>query len=156
MIKKTLSFLHFFILSLCLSAQTISITTDHTQLVLKVSAQKRLYQAYLGQRLTDRTDLSLLSMPQAGMGSSMARGLEAYPVMGTEDYYEPAFEIRHADGNPTSFLKYQQHTTETLPPSACTTRSIPSKSHYIIRYTQARTSYNSGRRYVTTRRVRSG
>lgn len=112
MIKKTLSFLLFFILSFCLSAQTISITTDHTQLVLKVSGQKRLYQAYLGQRLTDRTDLSLLSMPQAGMGSSMARGLETYPVMGTEDYYEPAFEIRHADGNPASFLKYQQHTTD--------------------------------------------
>lgn len=112
MIKKTLSFLHFLIFSFCLSAQTISITTDHTQLVLKVNQQKRLYQAYLGERLSGQTDLSLLSMPQAGMGSSVSRGLEVYPVMGTEDFFEPAFEIRHADGNPTSFLKYQQHTTD--------------------------------------------
>ena len=30
-------------------------------------------------------------------------------MMGTEDYYEPTFEIRHADGNPTSVLKYVEH-----------------------------------------------
>ena len=112
MIKKALSFLHLFIFSFCLSAQTISITTDHVQLVLQVNSQKRLCQTYLGERLSEQTDLSMLAMPQAGLSSSCIRGLEVYPVMGTEDYYEPTFEIRHADGNPTSVLKYVKHTTE--------------------------------------------
>ena len=87
-------------------AQTISITTDHTQMVLKVNDARRLYQTYLGERLSEQTDLSQLNMPQAGLSSSCINGLEAYPVMGTEDYYEPTLEIHHADGNPTSVLKY--------------------------------------------------
>ena len=93
-------------------AQTISIQTDHTQLVLKVNSQKRLCQTYLGERLSSQTDLSQLSMPQAGLSSSTIKGLEAYPVMGTEDYYEPTFEIRHSDGNPTSVLKYVKHSQQ--------------------------------------------
>ena len=112
MTKRTLLFSYFLILLSSLSAQTISITTDHTQLVLQVNSQKRLCQTYLGERLSGQTDLSGLSMPQAGLSSSCIRGLEAYPVMGTEDYYEPTFEIRHADGNPTSVLKYQQHSQQ--------------------------------------------
>ena len=103
--KRTLSFLILHLSFFILLAQTISITTDYTQLVLKVNDGGRLCQTYLGERLSAETDLSQLSMPQAGLSSSCIRGLEAYPVMGTEDYYEPTFEIRHADGNPTSVLK---------------------------------------------------
>jgi alpha-galactosidase len=112
MTKRTLLFFIFHFSFLILLAQTISITTDHVQLVLQVNSQKRLCQTYLGERLSGQTDLSGLSMPQAGLSSSCIRGLEAYPVMGTEDYYEPTFEIRHADGNPTSVLKYQQHSQQ--------------------------------------------
>ena len=112
MTKRTLLFFIFHFSFLILFAQTISITTDHTQLVLQVNSQKRLCQTYLGERLSAQTNLSGLSMPQAGLSSSCIRGLEAYPVMGTEDYYEPTFEIRHADGNPTSVLKYQQHSQQ--------------------------------------------
>ena len=99
------------------SAQTISIVTDHTQMVLKVNNDGRLCQTYLGERLSGATDLSQLSMPQAGFSSSCIKGLEAYPVMGTEDYYEPTMEIRHADGNPTSVLKYvksEESASETI------------------------------------------
>ena len=112
MAKRTFLFFVFHFSFLILFAQTISIATDHTQLVLQVNSQKRLCQTYLGERLSAGTDLSQLNMPQAGLSSSCIRGLEAYPVMGTEDYYEPTFEIRHADGNPTSVLKYVSHTTE--------------------------------------------
>ncbi len=112
MTKRTLLFFIFHFSFLILFAQTISITTDHTQLVLQVNSQKRLCQTYLGERLSGQTDLSGLSMPQAGLSSSCIRGLEVYPVMGTEDYYEPTFEIRHADGNPTSVLRYQQHSQQ--------------------------------------------
>ena len=89
--------------------ETISIETRQTQLVLQVKDDGRLYQAYLGQRLASAEDIGLLRMPRMRQSQTMARGFEAYPVMGTEDYYEPAFEIRHADGNPTSVLKYVSH-----------------------------------------------
>ena len=112
MTKRAFSFFIFHFSFLILLSQTISITTDHTQLVLQVNSQKRLCQTYLGERLSDQTDLSGLSMPHAGFSSSCIRGLEVYPVMGTEDYYEPTFEIRHSDGNPTSVFKYVKHTTE--------------------------------------------
>ena len=112
MTKRAFFFSYFLIFTISLFSQTISITTDHTQLVLQVNSQKRLCQTYLGERLSSQTDLSQLSMPQAGFSSSCIRGLEVYPVMGTEDYYEPTFEIRHADGNPTSVLKYVKHSTD--------------------------------------------
>ena len=110
MTKRAFFFSSFLIILLSLQAQTISIATDHTQLVLQVNAQKRLCQTYLGERLSEATDLSQLAMPMAGLSSSCIKGLEAYPVMGTEDYYEPTFEIRHSDGNPTSVLKYVRHS----------------------------------------------
>ena len=112
MTKRTLLISYFLILFSPLWAQIISIQTDHTQLVLQVNSQKRLCQTYLGERLSSQTDLSQLSMPQAGLSSSTIKGLEVYPVMGTEDYYEPTFEIRHADGNPTSVLKYVSHSQQ--------------------------------------------
>ena len=90
----------------------ISVTTNHIQLVMQVKDDGRLYQTYLGERLVSGTPAEQLDMPRAaGSSSTMARGDEVYPVMGTEDYYEPAFEIRHADGNPTSVLKYVSHET---------------------------------------------
>ena len=100
-------------LTLSTAAETnISIATEHTQLVLQVKADGRLYQTYLGERLSDQTDISLLSQPYGRLTSTGIKGFEAYPVMGTEDYYEPAFELRHADGHPTSILKYRSHTQE--------------------------------------------
>ena len=54
-------------------------------MVFKVNEAKRLCQTYLGERLSAQTDLSQLSMPQAGFSSSCINGLEVYPVMGTED-----------------------------------------------------------------------
>ncbi|WP_027449340.1 alpha-galactosidase [Xylanibacter brevis] len=89
----------------------INIATQNTQLTLQVKDDGRLYQTYLGARLSDHTPLATLDMPRmAGASSIVTHGNEVYPVMGTEDFYEPAFEIRHADGNPTSVLKYVSHT----------------------------------------------
>lgn len=88
----------------------ISIHTDNMQLVLEVKSNGRLYQAYLGERLSEATPLSLLFMPQANQTWPMPAGNEVYPVMGTEDYFEPALQLTHNNGNPTSVLKYVSHT----------------------------------------------
>lgn len=87
----------------------ISITTDKTQLVMQVKDNGRLYQTYLGARLSESVNLDELNMPRGTVSSTTSIGNEIYPVMGTEDYFEPAMEIRHADGNPTSVLKYVSH-----------------------------------------------
>ncbi len=94
------------------ASREINITTDHTQLLLRVEDNGRLYQVYLGQRLSQSTDLASLRHDPAPAGrasSIMTEGWEAYPVMGTEDYFEPALGITHADGNPTSVLPYDSH-----------------------------------------------
>ena len=88
----------------------ISIHTDNVQMVLEVKSNGRLYQAYLGERLSEGTPLSLLFMPQANQTWPMPAGNEVYPVMGTEDYFEPALQLTHNNGNPTSVLKYVSHT----------------------------------------------
>ena len=82
----------------------ISVVTDHTQLVLQVKDNGRLYQTYLGERLSAESNLEDLDQPWAKPTNSNIAGFEVYPVMGTEDYYEAAMGIRHADGNPTSIL----------------------------------------------------
>lgn len=86
----------------------IDIVTDNLQLTFEVKDNGRMYQAYLGQRL-QHTGSSELRMPLTSVTTSNIKGCEVYPVMGTEDYYEPALEICHADGNPTSVLKYAGH-----------------------------------------------
>ena len=86
----------------------ISVTTRHTQLVFLVEDNNRLYQTYLGERLSDNTPLEALGHTTVFTQTAI-KGFEVYPVMGTEDYYEPALEITHADGNPTSVLEYVSH-----------------------------------------------
>lgn len=95
--------------AMMLAHSNISITTNSTQLVLQVKDNGRLYQTYLGARLAANTNLDDLCMPYVSPTSSSIKGFEVYPVMGTEDYYEPAFEVRHNDGNPTSVLSYVSH-----------------------------------------------
>ena len=95
--------------AMMLAHSNISITTNSTQLVLQVKDNGRLYQTYLGARLAANTNLDDLCMPYVSPTSSSIKGFEVYPVMGTEDYYEPAFEVRHNNGNPTSVLSYVSH-----------------------------------------------
>lgn len=117
------------------SAKTnISIATNSTQLVMQVKDNGRLYQTYLGQKLAANTDLNLLNMPLVSLTSSSVAGNEVYPVMGTEDYYEPAFEIRHADGNPTTVLKYVYHSqkaNETVIELKDEVYPVTVKLHYV-------------------------
>lgn len=109
---------HFFIaMSLALAttgatAQTINIETSTTQMVLKVKSDGRLYQTWLGAPLRSPESINATDMPRTATYNMLTKGCEAYPVMGTEDYFEPAFEIRHADGNPTSVFKYVSHKQE--------------------------------------------
>lgn len=86
----------------------IRISTAHTDLVLRVAPNGRLYQVYLGEKLLHADDLEHLdwSVHAASDGSVCERGWEVYSGSGNEDFFEPALAITHADGNPSTRLYY--------------------------------------------------
>jgi alpha-galactosidase len=90
------------------SAQTgkeiITITTKNTSVVLKVGANNRIYQAYLGKRFLNEADNSLIPNNKH----------EAYITGGMEDLLQPAIRLIHSDGNPSLELRYVSHTTKNL------------------------------------------
>ena len=93
------------------SAQRIDISTDNTDLILKVGDNGRLYQTYLGEKLLNRAELDNFSWQVHGGsdGSLSVRGWEVYAGSGAEDYFEPALAVTHDGGNLTTILKYVEH-----------------------------------------------
>ena len=103
------------LLALCCYAQinagtqkTIRISTDNTDLILKVAPNGRLYQSYLGNRLLNAADIQNLPyyIYAGSDGGVSPRGWEVYAGSGAEDYFEPAVAILHNDGNPSTILRY--------------------------------------------------
>ncbi|MDR2894441.1 MAG: alpha-galactosidase, partial [Alistipes sp.] len=86
-----------------LYGQNIRVQTDGAELILRVGDNKRVYQPYLGKKLTHESDLELLP-----------RGREAYLTHGLEDYFTPAVRLTHNDGNPSLLLEYVSHSVEEL------------------------------------------
>ena len=78
----------------------IKIETDCTSLIFQVGDNGRLYQRYLGKKLNHESDFAYL--PQ---------GTEVYITHGAEDYFEPAIQVLHNDGNPSLLLKYVEHSS---------------------------------------------
>lgn len=102
---KLKTFLLFCLLSSFSLAQAsdkplIKIETERTSLIYQVGDNGRLYQKYLGKKLSHNSDIQYL--PQ---------GTEAYLTHGMEDYFEPAVHIRHNDNNSSLLLKYVEHSS---------------------------------------------
>ncbi|MBC8083709.1 MAG: alpha-galactosidase [Hymenobacter sp.] len=86
------------------SPPRIVIETAHVSLVLTVGANQKLYQTYLGPKLTaaDRQQL-----PRPGpFDAYMPAPNEAYVPAGTDNLFEPAIGMVHADGNPSLALAF--------------------------------------------------
>lgn len=96
--------------------KNIRISTNHTDLILQVAENGRLYQAYLGKKLQHEQDFSHLGWQvHAGSdGSVSKRGWEVYAGSGNEDYFEPAVAITHHDGNPSTRLYYVSSATQPV------------------------------------------
>ncbi len=96
----------------------IRISTDNTDLILRVSPKGRLYQVYYGDKLVNAADMDNFSwnLKHVGSdGSNSARGWEVYSGSGNEDYFEPAIAITHNDGNMSTYLYYQSSETKSVP-----------------------------------------
>lgn len=97
-------------------AQTVRVSTNNTDLVLKVSPKGRLYQVYFGDKLKNAADYDNLTWNTyaASDGAVSTRGHEVYAGSGNEDYFEPAVAITHADGNMTTYLYYKGVETNAI------------------------------------------
>ena len=86
--------------------KVIRVSTDKTDLVMKVSPKGRLYRVYLGDKLLNPSDYDNLKWDvyAASDGSVCQRGHEVYATSGAEDFFEPAVAATHADGNMTTYL----------------------------------------------------
>ncbi len=98
------------------NTKTIRISTDKTELVLKVNEHGRLYQTYLGDKLLNTSDAESLDWAvYAGSDASVSqRGHEAYMASGGEDFFEPAIAVTHYDGNQTTYLYYKGDETRAV------------------------------------------
>jgi len=102
------------------SRAPIILQTKNTSLVLTVGSNQRLYQSYLGPRLSSPADVEKLS-----------GGREVYLTAGMENQFEPAIRLVHDDGNPSLELKYASHTTQPND-DISTTRIILKDSVYPV------------------------
>ncbi len=100
-----------------LFADTISVNTPHTSLILSAPAGNEMKFIYYGNRLNDQ-DLNQL----AG-GASYA----AYPVYGLNCPTETAMAVRHGDGNMTLDLIVSGVNTDTLSNSTVTRIALKDK-----------------------------
>lgn len=112
--KKLLSILFFLIVvtHTAVKSETIHIATNETELVLQTAPNGRLFQLYLGPRLAAPDDYNHLTATMKS--KSDGQSWEAYPVSGTETYFEPAFGIRHNDGNMATVLQYVSHDVKKV------------------------------------------
>ena len=77
--------------------------TSSFDLIFRVNGRDgRLYQAYLGKKLSDPNEVS----------QSRDAGHPAYATFGTDNLFEPAIRMTHNDGNPSLELKYVSHQEE--------------------------------------------
>ncbi len=102
--------------TMSVNAQTVRVSTQNTDLVLKVSPKGRLYQVYYGDKLKNTADYDNLKWNTyaASDGAVSTRGHEVYAASGGEDYFEPAVAITHADGNMTTYLYYKGVETKAI------------------------------------------
>ena len=96
--------------------KVIRVSTDKTDLVMKVSPKGRLYQVYLGDKFLNPADYDNLKWDvyAASDGAVCQRGHEVYATSGAEDFFEPAVAVTHADGNMTTYLYYKSSVQKAV------------------------------------------
>lgn len=97
--------------------QLIRISTNQTDLILQVAPNGRVYQSYLGEKLRNESDLEHLEwrVHPASDASVVERGWEVCSTSGNEDFFEPAWSMMHADGNPSAWLYYVSSSVKQVP-----------------------------------------
>ncbi|MFK7903512.1 MAG: alpha-galactosidase [Chitinophagales bacterium] len=92
----------------------LTIQSQDYTLVLQTDSENRLRHTYFGEKLATPSDYDLIvkQFRYDGVNEDIFNG--AYTPSGTWNIAEPALEVKHADGNPSTELHYVRHTTEKL------------------------------------------
>ncbi|RAK00192.1 alpha-galactosidase [Larkinella arboricola] len=92
----------------------IAIETQHTALVIRVDKDGDPTVVHLGKRLRNAGDYGLLP-ENSKRGEDYTRIYNsAYTPAGGRNLLEPALQVAHADGNPSSDLRYVRHETKNV------------------------------------------
>ena len=119
--KRILLLMSLLLVTAGLSAQVISVASDAYAIALQVDALKRLETVYFGPKLADPADYAAIGGQLGYRGTNEDFFNHAYTPAGTWNVAEPALEIAHADGNPSTELSYVAHQTQTLEPGVSLT-----------------------------------
>lgn len=90
---------------------TIPIETRSSALVLQTDKDSRLWITYFGTRLTNAADYNGASQQYHYSDANAGIYNNAYTAAGTWNLSEPALQVTHSDGNPSTELKYLSHQT---------------------------------------------
>ena len=97
------------------TAQTTIVVESATYaIVLQTDTDKRLRQVYFGQRLKADKEYAAIADQLRYNGTNEDVFNHAYTPSGTWNIAEPALQILHADGNPSTELQYVTHKTKQL------------------------------------------
>ncbi len=88
---------------------TIPIETKNNALVLQTDKDSRLWIVYFGNRLMDTVDYTFASKQYHYSDANAGIYNNSYTASGTWNLSEPALEVIHSDGNPSTELKYVSH-----------------------------------------------
>ena len=92
----------------------IAIETQKTALVIRIDKEGDPTIIHLGKRLQNTAEYGLLS-DNGKRGEDYTQLYNsAYTPAGARNLLEPALQVAHADGNPSSDLKYVKHETQTV------------------------------------------
>ncbi|CAF2241918.1 unnamed protein product, partial [Rotaria magnacalcarata] len=94
----------------------IPIETEYTALVVRINENGDPLVIYVGKRLRNKNEYASMPSFDAKQLNGDYTGLfsSAYTPSGTRNLLEPAIQVIHADGNPSSELKYVSHQQDTL------------------------------------------
>ena len=97
------------------SQDTISIESSDYVMVLKTDSLKRLHHIYFGKKMSNPNEYKNLER-QFRFKEKDAADLpgHAYTPSGTWNTAEPALQILHSDGNPSTELEYEKNTLKDL------------------------------------------
>lgn len=93
--------------------KVIPIETDTKGYYIVVGDDGRVWQGYFGEKINDHSTLAQTYLNKKNWKSNEQR-TQLYPTFGSRFTGEPALKLTHADGNMTTRLVYDSHTTETL------------------------------------------
>ena len=114
-IRSTLFLCCLFFLNISLSQDLIIIESSEYAIVLKKDSLKRLQHVYFGSKASNLNEYrSIDKQLRYEVKDAADLPNHVYTPSGTWNTSEPALQILHSDGNPSTELEYKQHIKKNL------------------------------------------